>query len=63
MKKIKDLLKAIIVIAIVMILALIIAWLLWIIKKYWEIAMLILLPIFLILLVYGAYKNDKDKEE
>lgn len=50
-------------IAVLTIIALMIAFILWIIKKYWTIAMLILVPIFLVLIVYGAYKNDKDREE
>lgn len=59
----KNILITILKIAIVMIISLIIAWIIWILKKYWTIAMLILLPIFLILVVYRAYKNDKDREE
>lgn len=59
----KNILITLLKIAIVMIISLIIAWILWIIKKYWVIAMLIILPIFLVLIVYGAYKNDKDREE
>lgn len=50
-------------IAVLTIIALMIAFILWIIKKYWTIAMLILVPIFLVLIVYGAYKNDRDREE
>lgn len=59
----KNILITLLKIAIVMIISLIIAWILWIIKKYWTITMLILVPIFLVLIVYGAYKNDKDREE
>lgn len=59
----KNILITILKIAIVMIISLIIAWILWILKKYWTIAMLIIVPIFLVLIVYGAYKNDKDREE
>ena len=50
-------------IAVLTIIALMTAFILWILKKYWAIAMLVILPIFLILVVYGAYKNDKDREE